>query len=163
MTGNSQILPKRFRFSVIDFVIVLLVLASLCGILVRYDVVGRLFSKSSLVEAEVFFVAEAVPPTDTDAFMEGNSFYENGTLFGTLRTVKSEKALIYTENHSGVLVSYEDDTLLDLNGSFLCKVLPSEKGYLLNGNRYLAPGTTLTLRAESIQITVTILSIVPTS
>lgn len=159
MTGTNIKTPKRFRFSVIDFVIILLLLASLVGIVIRYDLANKLFSKSSLVDAEITFLAEAVTPAEAGAFTVNSRFYENGTLFGTVSSIKSDKALIYTENDNGYLVSYEDETLLDLNGTFLCEVLPTENGYLLNGNRYIAAGSVITLRANGVSVTLTVLSI----
>lgn len=159
MTGTTLKKAKRFRFSVIDFVIILLLLASIVGIVIRYNLVDKLFSKTSLVDAEITFIAEAVSPAEVACFTQGATFYEGDTAFGTLQALKSDKAVIYTENDAGYLVSYEDATLLDLDGTFLCEVLPTENGYLLNGNRYVAAGSVITLRSNGVNVTVTVLSI----
>lgn len=159
MTGTTPTLKKRLRFSVIDFIIVLLILFGIVGIAVRFDLVGRLFSKTEKVDAEISVIAEAISPAEAAAFTDGTVFYCQGETFGTLKSSTSEAALIYVENDSGTLVSYEDETLLDLSAVLTCRLLPTDDGYLLNGNRFIAAGSTFFLQANGVAVTVTVLSI----
>ncbi len=148
-------------FSIVDFVIVLIAVSLIVGVVIRYDVVDNLFSKTSLVEAKVTFTAEAITENEADAFTENKRFYtEGGDLFGTLSTVSEPaKALMYIENSEGVLISYEHDSLLDVAGSFTCKVMPSENGYLLGGNRYIAAGSVFTVKSNGVSVKITVISI----
>lgn len=159
MTGSHPIAKKHLRFSVIDFIIILLVLAGIIGVAVRFDLVGRLFSKTSQVDAEITFIAEAISPAEAAVFTEGTTFYHQNERFGTLLSASAETALIYAENDAGVLVSYEDETLLDLTGTLSCRVLPTDDGYLLTGNRYIAAGSSFLLQADGIAVTVTVIAI----
>ncbi|MBQ8254081.1 MAG: DUF4330 family protein [Clostridia bacterium] len=154
---NSQ---KKISFSVIDFAVIVIVLALFVGVIARYDVVDRLFSKTSLVDAKVTFVAEAITNEEAAAFTENSMFYTSGELFGTLTAVTDPvKALMYRETSSGELVAYEHDSLIDLRGSFTSKVMESKNGYLLGGNRYIAAGSVFTVRAEGVAVKITIISV----
>ena len=154
---NSE---KKISFSVVDFAIIVVVLALFVGVIARYDVVDRLFSKTSLVNAKVTFVAEAITPEEAAAFTENNKFYTDGSTFGTLTAVTDPaKALMYRENAAGELVPYEHDTLLDVRGSFTCKVMESKNGYLLGGNRYIAAGSVFTVRADGVSVKITVISV----
>ena len=151
---------RKISFSVIDFAVIIVILALTIGVIARYDVVDRLFSKTSLVDAKVTFVAEAITPEEAAAFPENNKFYTDGDLFGTLTAVTDPaKALMYRENSAGELVAYEHDSLLDIRGSFTCKVMSSKNGYLLGGNRYIAAGSVFTVRAEGVAVKITVISL----
>lgn len=151
---------RKIPFSVVDFAIIVVVLSLIIGVLARYDVVDRLFSKTSLLNAKVTFVAEAVTAEEAAAFSENNKFYIDGNIFGTLTAVTDPaKALMYRENSLGELVAYEHDSLLDIRGSFTCSVMESNNGYLLGGNRYIAAGSVFTVRADGVAVKITVISV----
>ncbi len=151
---------KKISFSVVDFAVIVVVLSLFVGVIARYDVVDRLFSKTSLVNAKVTFVAEAITAEEAAAFTENNKFYTSGDVFGTLTTVTDPvNALMYRENSAGELVAYEHDSLLDVRGSFTCKVMKSNRGLLLGGNRYIAAGSVFTVRADGVAVKITIISV----
>ena len=161
--NTNEKAKRRISFSVIDFVIILVGIALIAGMIVRYDIVNKLFSKTKLTDARVTFVAEALTPAQASALKEGTQFFSNGTLFGTLYTVKSDNALIYTENTDGALLSSESSELLDADGSFLIKVTKTDRGYLLGGKQYIAPGSQFEIRANGAVISITIISLTVTN
>ncbi len=158
--SNKSNTKNKITFSVVDFAVIVIGIALIVGIVVRYDIVDKLFSKTSLIDAKVTFVAEAITPEEAAAFTENKKFYTDKDIFGTLSTVSEPaKALTYRENSDGTLVSYEHDTLLDIRGSFTCKVIESKSGYLLGGNRYIAAGSVFTVKADGVAVKITVLSI----
>ena len=159
MSDTKITATKRLRFSVIDFVIILMVIACLVGVIMRYDLADRLFSKTVLTDARVSFVAESVLPAEKAVFVENTVFYTDLDAFGTLISVESKPARIYYENSVGALVYYEHDTLQDLSGSFRVKVLDTDSGYRLNGNTFLAPGSVFTVKAGGASVVITIISV----
>ena len=170
---------KKLTFSVIDFVIILVGIALIAGIIVRYDIVNKLFSKTKLTDAKVTFVAEALTPAQASALKEGTQFFSNEALFGTLHSVKTDNALIYSENVDGTLISSESSELLDADGkpvkdgengeildadgSFLIKVTKTDRGYLLGGKQYIAPGSQFEIKANGAVISITIISLTVTN
>lgn len=154
---------KKLTFSVIDFVVILVGIALIAGIIVRYDIVNKLFSKTKLTDAKVTFVAEALTPAQASALKEGTQFFSNEALFGTLHSVKTDNALIYSENVDGTLISSESSELLDADGSFLIKVTKTDRGYLLGGKQYIAPGSQFEIKANGAVISITIISLTVTN
>ena len=148
---------RSFRFSVIDFAIIVMAIILIVGVSARYDIVDRLFSKTSLKDAKVTFVAEAITQEEAKAFTEQTKFYLDGKVFGTLTSVSTpSNALIYKENDQGELISYEDKNLFDIEGTFTCKVLRGDDGFLLDGNRYIAAGSVFTVRANGVAVKITV-------
>lgn len=156
MTQNN--VKRKVRFSVIDFAIIIMIISLLVGVILRYDIAKRLFSKTSLSEAKVTFIAEKITPEQAEAFSEGAKFYINNDSFGTLSGVNKEKALL-SKDINGTLVFYEDASLIDIKGTFKIKVLRSENGYLHAGNRYIAPGSAFNVMANGVSVRIEILSI----
>ncbi len=159
MSDIQEQKKRRVRFSVIDFVIILLILACGTGIVMRYDLVGRLFSNSAQKEARIAFVAEAISQEEAEVFRNDTKVYVGDSLFGTVSSVETTPAIIYRENANGVLISYEDESLADVHGTVTAEAVFSENGCLLNGNTFLAPGSVFTIQAHGISVTITILSV----
>ena len=159
MSDMQETKKSRVRFSVIDFIILLLVIACTVGIVMRYRLAERLFSDTARVEARVTFIAEAISPYEADAFRPNTDFYANDTFFGTLSSAESTPAVIYYEKSDGVLSSYEDLSRLDLRGSFTVRAVFGENGCLLNGNTFIAAGSVFTLSANSVSVDITVLSV----
>ena len=159
MTDMNTKGTKRVRFSVIDFVITLMILACLVGVAMRFDLADRLFSRTALTNGRVTFVAEAVTSEERAVFTENTIFYTDRDTFGILTGVEESPAVFYYENNLGSLIPYEHDTLLDLNGSFSAKILATEGGYLLNGNTFIAAGSTFTVKAGGASVFITIISV----
>ena len=164
MTGNQTSTSKKARFSVADFVIVLLILACVVGIIMRYDIVKKLFSKTETYEGHIHFIAESITEGEAAVFTAGASFYtEDGLLFGELLTSDSASAVCYLENSAGELVTYESSELKDVTGSLLCKLVRSDNGYLLDGKTYIAAGSVFTLKSGSALVRITVIGIeIPT-
>ncbi len=150
---------SRARFSILDFVIILILLACAVGAALRYDLAGRLFSSSEPKEGTVSFTAEALTDSQADAFAENTQFFSDGKPFGKLVSVSSSPAVGYYENNEGVYTEYEREGLFDLTGSFTCELVRTDGGYLLNGKTYIAPGSVFPLKAGGVSVSVLILSV----
>jgi hypothetical protein len=157
--NNYESTKKKISFSIVDLVIILVIVALIVGIVARYDVVNKLFSKTTLSDAKVTFAAESLTEAQVKALKEGTQFYSNDKLFGTLHTVSSEKTLIYSEGADGTLVSSESSELFDVSGSFIIKVTKTDSGYLLGAKQYIAPGSQFVIKANGAAICITIISL----
>ena len=146
-------------FSIIDFIIIVLAVVLVIGIFARYDVIGKLFDKTTLTDATITFIAEAVTPEEAEALSEGKVLYLDGSSFGTVLTVAKENAQIYTENESGKLVVKEGTDKLDVSGTVKVKVLKTDGGYLLGGDEFIAAGSTFTVKASGVILNITVLSL----
>lgn len=157
--NNNENVKKKISFSIIDLVILFIVLALAAGIILRYDIVGKLFSKTTPNDAKITFIAESLTDAQLAALKEGTHFYSDGELFGTLQTVSSDKTLIFIENPDGTIGFTESPEYFDATGSFVIKVIKTDNGYLWGGKHYIAPGSQLEIKANGAAICITILSL----
>ena len=155
----GEIKKKRLKFSIIDFVIIILFAALIIGMIARYDVADRLFTKTQLIDAKITFTAESLTKAEVSVLKEGSQLHDKNGLFGTLHTLTAENTLVFTEAADGTLVSSESSSLSDINGSILVNVSKSSDGYLLNGKHYIAAGSQFTLKSNGAEITITVLSL----
>lgn len=152
---------RRTRFSIIDFVIILMLLACIVGAVMRYNIAESLFSKTVTQEMTVNFIAEALTENKVSAFNENAVFYSGNDSFGKLISVNSSPAIGYYENAEGIYTEYEKEGLYDISGSFVCELVRSDSGYLLNGKTYIAPGSVFTLKSGGAAVSVLITALEP--
>lgn len=150
---------KRVRFSVADFVIILMIIACVIGIAMRYDIAEKLFSKTKSEDVRVTFTVTSATDNTYNAFTTGAVFMYGDATFGKLEVADSTPAVQYYENSSGVLTEKKDDGLHDITGTFVCQLVRSDSGYLLDGRTYIAAGSTFVLRCGTVQTTVLITSV----
>lgn len=150
---------KKIPFSILDFVIIALALALICGIFARYDIIEGLFSRKELSDADLTFIAEAITHEEAAAFAEGKQLYCEGSLFGTIQSSSEENAQICYESNDGQLIFLESTELVDVSGSIKLKVLQTDDGYMLNGKQFIAAGSTFIVRSAGVSVVITVLSI----
>ena len=154
MTGTTEKTSRHVRFSIVDFVILVLLLAGLIGIGARYDIASRLFSDTVRIDAEITVLAEAISAEEAAVFTKDTVFYTDGAIFGTLTASTTEKTIQYLENASGTLIAQESPDRYDVSSIFTVEVIATDDGYLLNGNRYIAPGSRLVIQGKNVSVTV---------
>ena len=154
MNGTTEKVSHHVRFSIVDFVLILLVFIGLIGLGARYNVISRLFSETARTDAEITVLAEAISSEEAAVFTKDTVFYTESDKFGPVTAVTPEKATLYRENALGVLTAYESPDRYDVFATFAVEVVATDDGYLLNGNHYIAAGSRLVLRAGNASVTV---------
>ena len=163
--NNEVKQESKSRFNVIDAIIILLILVCVFTILVRCGVLDNLFSNSKLEEYELTFTAKYLRHTDSNAFVNGDTFYEidSGKLIGVFDKFDSiSPASVYENDTDGsiIAVSLPESTKIDVVGVIACSGRLADDGrFLLNGTDFLAPGKVLTVRSEHIDVEITITAI----
>lgn len=150
---------KKTRFSLADFLIILVIISCALGLLFRTGLIDKFLDKTKTEELSVKFCAEAIPENTNSVFVENALFYDGNDLFGKLVSANIEPAVGYYENERGELTEYEIAEHVDIYGTFLCQLAHSENGYLLRGQTYIAPGSTFVIKSEGQITEITILSI----
>lgn len=172
-TERGRIVPK---FKILDAVIILLIVVSVVGIYLSYNVTDALKNRKDLKEYVVDFSIQDVRNSTRNYINIGDVLYysEDGEVLGTLlgHTNDATQPLSYgaaadyfvdkAGNTQSVLYPYTDQPSdrIDAIGRFSCKGVSSEDGgFLVNGSRYLAPGQTILVQTELVTFTVTIKNI----
>ena len=159
MNNNISENKRNIRFSIADFVIILMVFACLIGALLRYDIAEKLFSKSVKNEYTITFLAEALTENEATAIRDGEKFFLDGDIFGEIQASDITNSVAYYEDNSGALVSYVKQDAFDVTGKIICELVDSENGYLLGGKTYIAPGSSFKVKEKEIEISILVISI----
>ena len=147
---------KRVKFSVADFVIILMIIACIIGVAMRYDIAEKLFSKTKAEDVRVTFAVSSATDNTNNAFSTGAVFMYGS---GKLEEADSSPAVQYYENSSGVLTEKKNEGFYDITGTFVCRLVSTDSGYLLDGRTYIAAGSTFTLQCGAVRTTVLITSV----
>ncbi len=167
---RTKIVPK---FKILDAVIILLIVISIVGLYLGYDVMDTLKNRKEMKEYVVSFSIENIRNSTKDYINIGDIVYyaEDGEQLGeflphtenVVQPLSYHPASVYVidENGAAILIDYpyddSPDDRIDASGRFLCQGSYSDDvGFLVNGSRYLAPGQKIEVRTDRVTLTVTI-------
>lgn len=163
---------KSRKINALDIFIIILVIASVAGIIYRQYTSDLPTKTEGEASYEVHFSVKNISFTVPSYLKTDDKIYfETGDFFGNLLNNNDndqDSALVVTpasvvltdENGNYVSAMYPDGSRVDANGSILCKCVKTADGrYLLGGTRYITPGESITVRTELVDLTITITSV----
>lgn len=136
---------KRYKFNVIDFLIILAVAAVIGGMVIRYGYYRSEKENMNRDEAKITLLVSGVPEEMRDAISEGAriSFVNGGEFTSTLETASSEGASVtFTGNNGEVVVSDSGDTY-DVTLVIKTSGTLDSTGYRVGGKTDVAIGKTV--------------------
>lgn len=160
------------RFGVLDAVIILLVVAAICGIYFRYNIMDAISQKKNIKDYTVEFAIENINSTTTRYIQENDEvrFASNGEVLGSF--IKNANSMsdsilsitpaskMFTEQGKVIKVYYPEDTRVDVKGWLRCKGTYSENGiFLVNGSVAVSSGELITVNTDEVTVTLRIVSI----
>lgn len=159
---------SRVRFNIVDFVLIIAVLACLCGVYLRYNLSEEFGSKTEMGEYVLSFEINGIRYTSADAFPEGDKFFLDGkdTVLGTVLAIDSTSPaeIIYTDPRGDYkTIYYPEDSRIDLTGRLLSEGMMTDRGYMLGGNTHITPGQGYYIESPRINVSLTITAIEPAS
>ena len=165
---------KLPRFGVLDAVIIILVIAAVCGIYFRYNIMDTIAAKRNIKEYAIEFSIDNINATTTRFIQENDEvrFASDNTRFGTIvkdSQGNSDNVLsitpaseIFTDNGQAFQVFYPENTRVNATGVMHCEGAYSDNGiFLVNGSRSLASGEKINVYTDEVTVTLSILSITP--
>lgn len=158
---------KKFRFNILDVIIILVVVACVVSATVRYSLpkkLGIVFGGKN--EATVTFFVENVKTDITrNSMIEGDKFYssKHNCYFGELVNVsdfKYDPYVVYKPNEDGIPTYSAVNHRSNVTGYLKVKgSIDEEKGFMLNNTEKIAPGERLVVYSLNRRMTITIVSI----
>ena len=145
MDRVSSSRKKKYKFNVIDFLIILAVAAVVGGMALRYGYYRSERENMDRDEATITILASGVSEEMRDAISEGDriSFVNGGEFTSTLETASSEGASVaFTGNKGEVTLSGSGDTY-DVTLVIKTTGTLSSTGYRVGGKTDVAIGKTL--------------------
>ncbi len=154
----------KIRFNLIDLVLIIAVLSCVVGIYLRYNAADKFGVNHELDSFTVSFEIENIRYTSADAFHEGDLFYldEKNQTLGNLIAIDStapSKTVYIDSKGNYKTLYYPEDSRIDLTGRVLAEGIMTERGFLLGGNTYLAPGETYYVETPYINVNITVTAI----
>ena len=168
-TEKGKITP---RFGVLDAVIILLVIAAICGIYFRYNMMDTIAARRNIREYKIEFAIDNINFTTTSFLKENDEvrFASSGDTFGNLikeSVGMSDSILsvtpaseVFVDNGEVIEVFYPEGTRVDAEGTLKCKGTYSDDGiFLVNGNVSIASGEVISVHTDEVTVSMRILSI----
>ena len=162
---NADASGIKNRINVIDVLILLIVIACVAGLGVRFGNVGGLSSSDNLEAYDVYFSVSNIAYTSEDAFVQGDTvtLADSGVILGEfagLETILPAEFFARDKSGNLIVVNYPESTRIDVTGRIVSQGLMSDNGYLVGGTTYVAPGTEYSVQSEHMDFVLKITNIV---
>ena len=163
---NSE--SKNTKFNIMDALIIILVLACICTVIFRALDIKKVTSAEELDEYVVHFKVDNIRSSSLQYFVEGDTVRIKSTnkVLGTLDEIVQHVPAVGAYNDNGEEVFYpsidksNDETRYSVYGNITVKGKMTDGGFLLGGERYIAPNSTLAIITEHIETEIKIISII---
>ena len=157
--NQTQMQTKKHHFNIIDFVIIIAILACIIGIAIRYNLGTSLLHGSDT--AYITVKIDGLRTDYLDFLQEGDMFYyqKTGNTVGKLISYQASPAKIRFVNHDGTItVSHYEDRVdvvckLELEGYL------SSNGFMIDGSTYIGAGSNILVRSRNLETQFLVLDI----
>ncbi len=158
----NRVKSSKIRFSVLDAVILIVVIALIAAVVFRYTADMNLFS----YETEKYTVSVkscGIRYTAIDMISSTSNVYLNdGELLGAfLHAPTVTPMLSYSVTSSGEIVAayYPDNTLVDIISEIECELITKDGSVMTKSGVHIAPGVVLEIHTPSVDLTVEIVAV----
>ena len=160
MSPNDKI-SKKPHFNIIDLLIVIMVVAIAAAVIVRYDIADKIGKASSEDHVRITLLIRSIREEACNAVSEGDSFIWNQSenLVGEIIRKEVTPAVVYSERNDGAIVKNYSELAYDLKCTVDASGSMTEKGFMLGGTNYLAPGITITVHNESVVLSALVMAV----
>ena len=162
----------RPRFNALDAFIIILVLAAVVGVYFRYSIIDLLKSDSNSEKYVITYSLDDIRYT-TPSYIKVNDkvyFASDGKLFGTLLSesenqgalniVPASKEFVDSKGEIKEVFYPNNESRVTAKGRLLCEGYYDEDGgFFVDGNVYIAAGQSVSVRTETVSVTMRVLSI----
>lgn len=152
---------KNTRFNLIDFIIVIVVIACIVGTVFRSVILEKVSFASSRDELKVSFCAENLTEDQCSAIRQGEDLYLGNEVFGKVVSITSSSQNVIVPDESGDLfVKAVDNKLFTLVGELTVRCKNTDYGFFFGSDTHIGVGKMLNLKGEKCDISILITKIV---
>ena len=159
MNESSKTLKKRFN--IIDFLLIVLIIAALISVLLRNDVTSALNVGQKKTNIEYTFIVENIRDISCDKFAEGKEFLlqSNEKSIGTLTSYEVLPYEQFMELSNGEIVKSQVPNRYNLKGTVKTQVQKGNDGYYLDDNVFISAGSTFYVKFDILYFMITVISV----
>lgn len=142
---------KKHRFNIIDFALIVTVIACLIGIAVRYNLGASVLQSSDT--ATVTVMIRNLLDDNADQLVVGDKFYyqKSGDLLGTLRSFETSPAHIPNFRLDGTFVEVPYLDRVDVICEIEVEGLLTDDGFMVGGSDYIGCGSSILVRSLNLE------------
>ena len=159
---SKQSTNVKFRFGILDAVVLIIVVALAVTIVFRFTTDLRLFTYDT-DDYIVTVRAGELQYTTIEMISTSDSVYlENGEYLGAFSAAPTvTPKMVYEVGADGELIPayYPDNTLVDFTNSIECELVTSNGMLMTKSGIHLAAGVVLELHTQTVNLTVEIIGI----
>ena len=144
--NTTETKRTKLQFNIIDVVIIIAVIACCVGMYIRYNIGDAEGDKQEInqISAKIEFLLPEVNEQLCDVLNAGSPVYYGGDSepIGELSTIISKlpSERFVTLNDGTIVKTFSDELYFDVRGIITVNGVMTEKGFMLNGDVFLAPG-----------------------
>lgn len=158
----SKTKDTKIRFGILDAVIIIVILAVVASLVLRYTADNSLFTYDT-DKYSVTFKACGVRYTTVDSVASATDFYlDSGDALGKLTHAPTVTPMVeYITVQSGDIVAcyYPDNTLVDIVAEIECDLIDKDGSVMTKSGVHIVPGVELTIHTEFAELTVEIVNV----
>ncbi|MBQ8577585.1 MAG: DUF4330 domain-containing protein [Clostridia bacterium] len=157
--NQNQTQTKKHRFNIVDFVLIIAVLACVIGIAIRYNLSTSLLRGNDT--AVITVKIDGLLTEYSDALLPGDAFYyqTTGNPLGTLLTVETSPAKIRFVNTDGTVTVANYVDRVDVVCTLEVEGYASENGFMIDGTTYIGSGSDILVRSRNIETQMVVLNV----
>lgn len=140
----------KHRFNSVDFLIIMLCLCGILTLVLRSNLSRAIGLEDIGSPTEYTLLVPSLDSEKAALFHAGEvlTHPDTGEVLGTVRTVRRENAVLYTLGEDRLVRAAIDTSSFHLTLTVQGNGKDTERGFLLNGSYYAAPGDSLTICPE---------------
>ncbi|MBR5871806.1 MAG: DUF4330 domain-containing protein [Clostridia bacterium] len=148
MKNNAQ---KPNRFNIIDFMLIVTVLACLIGIAMRTNIKETVIESNDT--ATVTVMVRGLLNDNVKYIAVGDEYFNqnSGQSIGVLQSVESSAAKIRTPRYDGTIAVTDSVDRSDVICKVKVKGLSTSDGFLIDGTAFIGSGSKFSVRSVNLQ------------
>ncbi len=151
---------NKTRFNMIDFIIIMVIIACIIGTVFRAAILDRLSFSSSADNAYISFCAENLTQEEIEMLRVGDELSLSGKSFGVIKAVSStEQTVVVTSADGSGFVKATDNTRFTLTGEIEISGENTDKGFFFDSDIHIGVGKMLNLESQNCDISIVITKI----
>ena len=158
--ATKTLKEKKVRFNLIDFIIVIVVIACIVGTVFRATILEKLSFASNSDTATVMFYAENLTSEELASISIGEELSLDGETFGVIKDYASFAQTVVVPTPDGASFTQAvDNNLFTITGELEIRGDNTESGFFFGSDIHIGVGKVLSLDGEKCNISIVITKI----
>ena len=155
---------KKFKFNIIDVIIILFIILAAAGIIIRYDLAEDINFGATGEEFDIEFMVLDIQRGTEDYIQAGEKFYitiESIFIGEVIDIIDVRDAVDYVQTVDGDLVISSLPERVDVTGVMRSRGRTTKDGVMLNGNIFVTANTMHFIHTGKREVWITVTNVQP--